>query len=141
MTPLALPVVPEEYGSTARCVAGSKVTCGGARSGRAISASDSRPSTGSTVITPAASIPAISAASSARDSNGDTVKMSWALESISCLASSSAVYNTLTVLAVPPARRMPCSTTAKAEQLGKNTAATSPMPNPRSASPAAVAST
>ena len=29
ITPLGLPVVPELYGSTARCVAGSKLTCGG----------------------------------------------------------------------------------------------------------------
>ena len=114
ITPLGLPVVPDEYGSTARCVAGSNDDVRrGVRlgqqvgQGRVPGATAESPSstTSCSCARPAPSAPASPAASS-----GDTVIISRAPESTSCLVISEALARALTVVTVTPARSRPWNT-------------------------------
>ena len=91
-------------------------------------------------VEPIPAKPTAAAASLAWGSSAVTVTSILAFESINCLAMSLAVNNTLTVVAVAPARRMPWNATAKPELFGDNRPTTSPTPIPRSASAPAKAS-
>ena len=69
-----------------------------------------------------------------------TVTNILAFESVSCLAMSLAVNNTLMVVAVAPERRMPWKATANAVLFGASRPTTSPTPIPRTAMAPAKAS-
>ena len=145
MTPLGFPVVPELYGSAARCVAGSKLTVGASAPEASRSSALGWPSTvspgPSSTTTSDGDSPACEAPSTAWASSGLTVISILACASVSCLAMSLAVNNALMVVAVAPARRMPWNATANAELLGECNPTTSPTPIPRSARAPAKAST
>ena len=112
ITPLALPVVPEEYGSTATSSAGSITTSG---TGPVLARSCGRfgcPSAPSRTTTSSAVRPICWAAGQPLGSSTETVNSILAPASASWLATSFAVYSALIVVAVAPARRMPWKTTA-----------------------------
>ena len=73
ITPLALPVVPDEYGSTARCVAASMDTSGGDAPSESRSIIDSWPSAPSSTITCSAPRPTSEQPASAPGSSSETV--------------------------------------------------------------------
>ena len=82
ITPLARPVVPDEYGSTAVSPA-VVVSSGGVAVVASRSASEVTPSTASSVTTASSGSPASASAARARSRNGDTVTSSFAPESAS----------------------------------------------------------
>ncbi|CAM5235911.1 hypothetical protein SGLAM104S_03008 [Streptomyces glaucescens] len=103
MTPLGVPVVPEEYGRAARSSAGSMAMSGSGAADPSMSIRGrSAGALSQTKIsrTP----PASSAARRAVSSSGETVTIQRAAESPSCLANSSAVASGCTVVTAAPAR-------------------------------------
>ena len=104
MTPLGTPVVPEENGITATSVDGSMSCSGAGWPSASISAmpwTPVRPTTWSSVK-PAFSAPCVPAQPMA-----DVVRIIFAPDAVSCLATSSAVASVATVVTVALARRMP----------------------------------
>ncbi|VXB72337.1 hypothetical protein MICRO8M_50088 [Microbacterium sp. 8M] len=133
MTPLGRPVVPDEYGSTATCVAGSNDTSGAGRPSASRSRNDGCPSAPSRTMRWSAGRPSCSAAARACGSSGLTVMSQAAEASLSWFAISSAVYSALIVVAVAPARRIPWNTVANAGTFGQSRPTASPTPIPRAA--------
>ena len=103
ITPLGVPVVPEEYGRAATSSAGSMSICGSGAVEASMSIRERWPvalSHTKISCTP----PASSAARRATSSSGETVTIQRAAESRSCLANSWAVASGCTVVTVAPAR-------------------------------------
>ncbi len=81
MTPLARPVVPEEYGSVARSTAGSMCTSGGAAVVASRSRSEACPSAPSSTMISETPTPSWATAAFARSRNSEIVIIILAPES------------------------------------------------------------
>src|SRR6478735_2885208 len=141
MTPLGMPVVPEEYGSTATWVAGSKLTSGAGLCSVSRSRRFGCPSAPSSTMRWSSAMPTAAAAALAWGSSGETVMSHVAPASFSCFSISPGVYIELIVVTVAPARRMPWNTVANAGTLGHRRPTTVSRPTPRAASAPAKADT
>lgn len=109
MTPLGVPVVPDEYGSAAMSSAGSMAICGSGAVEVSMSSTEVCPSARSQTNI-SSMPPTSSAARRAVSRSGDTVTIQRADESRSCLANSSAVASGWTVVTVAPALVAPKKT-------------------------------
>ena len=138
-TPLGNPVVPLEYGSTARSCAGSTRARGAAAPVSSSAANGVAPV--AFPRTKISSIPTCRAAGAARSMNAGTVTRNRARASRSWYAASCTVQTELTVVTTPAAASVPWKARANSGQLGTNRPSTSPFSNPRLARPAATRST
>ena len=117
ITPLGRPVVPLEYGKTTRSFFGSMATTGAGSSVDNNSEKELAPSASPKTNT--SSTEELPAASRALSRKGGTVTRNLALESLSCLASSAAVYSGLTVVLIPPTEATALNTSAYSGILGQ----------------------